>query len=89
MVTLAGRGRDDAATAAVKWMRDHRAANDLELVRIENFNEQYQEDQRQHFALLRFTVARSETPSIALWASSRPSRLGSKTRQKRARSRAA
>ncbi|MGR3872653.1 tyrosine-type recombinase/integrase [Streptomyces graminifolii] len=89
VVTLAGRGQDDAANAAVKWMRDHCAANDLELVRIENFNEQYQEDQRQHFALLRFTVARSETPSIAVWASSSPSPLGSNSRQKRARSRAA
>ncbi|MFD3310253.1 tyrosine-type recombinase/integrase [Streptomyces sp. NPDC058694] len=89
MVTLTGRGQDDAANTAVKWMRDHCTANDLELVRIENFNEQYQEAQRQHFALLRFTVARPETPSIAGWASSRPSPLGSNSRKTRARSRAA
>lgn len=81
MVTLAGRGQDDAANAAVKWMRDHCATNDLELVRIENFNEQYREDQRKHFSLLRFTVARSETPSVAGWTSSRPSPLGSRSRR--------
>ncbi len=89
LVTLAGRGQDDAANAAVKWMRDHCTSNELELVRIENFNDQYQGDQRQEFALLRFTIARTETPSIAGWDTSHPAPLRRNTRQKRARSRAA
>jgi integrase len=41
MITLAGRGQDNAANAAVKWIRDHCTANDLELVRVENFNDRY------------------------------------------------
>lgn len=89
LVTLADRGQDDAANAAVKWMRDHCTSNDLELVRIENFNDQYQGDQRQEFALLRFTLARTETPSIAGWDTSRPAPLRRNNRQKRVRSRAA
>lgn len=89
MVSLAARGQDDAANAAVKWIREHCAANGLELVRIENFNEQYPEDQRRHFSLLRFTVARSETPTIAGWASPKVSPIGGRKRQGRAGSRAA
>ncbi|MEU5030202.1 hypothetical protein [Streptomyces milbemycinicus] len=89
MVTLAGRGQDDAANAAVKWMRDHCTGNDLELVRIENFNDQYGDDQRKHFSLIRFTVARSEAPSIAGWDSSRPSTFAIRKGRKRTRSRAA
>ncbi|AJC58541.1 site-specific integrase [Streptomyces sp. 769] len=68
MITLAGRGQDDAANAAVKWVRDHGAANGLELVRVENFNDRYPEEQRADFSLTRFTVARSETPGVDGWA---------------------
>ncbi|MGW0542272.1 tyrosine-type recombinase/integrase [Streptomyces griseoincarnatus] len=68
MITLAGRGQDDAANAAVKWIRDHCAANDLELVRVENFNDRYPEDQRADFSLTRFTIARSESPVLDVWA---------------------
>ncbi len=68
MITLAGRGQDDAANAAVKWIRDHCTANDLELVRVENFNDRYPEEQRADFALTRFTIARSESPGLDGWA---------------------
>lgn len=67
MITLSGRGQDDAANAAVKWMRDHCTANDLELVRIENFNDRYPEEQRADFSLTRFTIARAESPSAEDW----------------------
>lgn len=68
MITLAGRGQDDAANAAVKWIRDHCTANDLELVRVENFNDRYPEEQRADFSLTRFTIARSESPGVDDWA---------------------
>ncbi|MFE2179314.1 tyrosine-type recombinase/integrase [Streptomyces sp. NPDC059455] len=68
MITLAGRGQDDAANAAVKWIRDHCTANDLELVRVENFNDRYPEEQRADFSLTRFTIARSESPGLDGWA---------------------
>lgn len=68
MIALSGRGQDDAANAAVKWIRDHCTANELELVRVENFNALYPEEQRSDFSLTRFTVARSESPSVDGWA---------------------
>ncbi|WP_382465802.1 tyrosine-type recombinase/integrase [Streptomyces noursei] len=84
VIALAGRGQDDAANAAVKWVRDHCAANDLELVRVENFNDRYPEEQRSDFSLTRFTVARSETPGVGGWAL--PTGLPSGTRKPRRRS---
>ncbi|KOU07339.1 hypothetical protein ADK86_04695 [Streptomyces sp. NRRL F-5755] len=68
MITLTGRGQDDAANAAVKWIRDHCTATDWELVRVENFNDRYPEEQRSDFSLTRFTVARSESPGVNGWA---------------------
>ncbi|WP_274558160.1 tyrosine-type recombinase/integrase [Streptomyces spiramyceticus] len=68
MITLTGRGQGDAANAAVKWVRDHCAANDLELVRVENFNDRYPEEQQSDFSLTRFTIARSESPGLDNWA---------------------
>ncbi|MEU3533906.1 hypothetical protein AB0E70_20270 [Streptomyces murinus] len=68
MITLAGRGKDDAANAAVKWVRDHCTAHELELVRVENFNDRYPEEQRAAFSLTRFMVARSESPGVDGWA---------------------
>ncbi|WP_407286474.1 tyrosine-type recombinase/integrase [Streptomyces sp. BP-8] len=64
MITLASRGQDGAANAAVKWIRDHCASNGLELVRVENFNDRYPEEQRSDFSLTRFTVARSESTGL-------------------------
>ncbi|MDI9887607.1 hypothetical protein QMZ92_25355 [Streptomyces sp. HNM0645] len=68
MITLTGRGQDDAANGAVKWVRDHCSASDLELVRVENFNDRYLEEQRADFSLTRFMVARSESPTVEGWA---------------------
>ncbi|MDQ0990775.1 tyrosine-type recombinase/integrase [Streptomyces sp. V3I7] len=68
MITLAARGQDDAANAAVKWIRDHCAANDLELVRVENFNDRYPEEQRADFSLTRFTLGGADTPGPEGWA---------------------
>jgi integrase len=67
IVTLTGRGQDDAANAAVRWIRQHCAANDLELVRVENFNDRYPEEQRSDFSLTRFTVGRAEGPGPDGW----------------------
>jgi hypothetical protein len=67
MITLTGRGQEDAANAAMKWIRDHCAADDLELVRVENFNDHYPEEQRAAFSLTRFTIARSEPPGVDGW----------------------
>ncbi|WP_030406575.1 hypothetical protein [Streptomyces albus] len=64
MIILTGRGQDDAANGAVKWVCDHCSASDLELVRVENFNDRYPEEQRADFSLTRFTVARSESPTV-------------------------
>jgi hypothetical protein len=52
----------------LKWVRDHCSASDLELVRVENFNDRYPEEQRADFSLTRFTVARSESPTVEAWA---------------------
>lgn len=68
LIELAGRGQEDAANASVKWIRDHCAANGLELVRVENFNDRYPEEQRTNFSLTRFTIARSEAPPVDGWA---------------------
>ncbi|MFF7092822.1 tyrosine-type recombinase/integrase [Streptomyces rubradiris] len=68
VISLTGRGQDDAANAAVKWIRDHCTANDLELVRVENFNDRYPDEQRADFSLIRLTVARSEAPGLGGWS---------------------
>lgn len=83
LVTLAGRGQEDAANAAVKWIRDHCAANDLELVRVENFNDRYPEEQRSDFSLTRFTVSRSQAPGPEGWAlpTGLPSTAGTRSRR--------
>ncbi|WP_093806491.1 hypothetical protein [Streptomyces sp. Ncost-T6T-1] len=92
VISPAGRGQDDAANAAVRWIRDHSTANELELVRVENFNDQYPEEQRADFSLVRFTVARTELPDAAEWelptglppAATRPARKAPNRRQKAA-----
>jgi hypothetical protein len=89
-IVLTARGQDDAANAAVKWIRDRRSAN--ELVRVENFNDRYPEEQRAKFSLTRFTVARSEPPAVDGWvlptglppAASRGRRRGSNKRRPKA-----
>ncbi|MFJ2247509.1 tyrosine-type recombinase/integrase [Streptomyces sp. NPDC094461] len=68
VISLAGRGQDDAANAAVRWIRDHSTTNELELVRVENFNDHYPEEQRTDFSLVRFTVARTESPDAEGWS---------------------
>ncbi|MFJ6595706.1 hypothetical protein ACIQPP_33750 [Streptomyces violaceusniger] len=42
--------------------------NDLELVRVENFNDHYPEEQRAEFSLTRCTVARAQSPGLDDWA---------------------
>ncbi|WP_395371380.1 tyrosine-type recombinase/integrase [Streptomyces tubercidicus] len=92
LITLSGRGQEDAANAAVKWVREDCTANDLELVRVENFNDRYPEEERTSFSLTRFTVARSESPDLGGWAlptglppaASRTTRRAPKRRQKAA-----
>ncbi|OIK04492.1 hypothetical protein [Streptomyces monashensis] len=59
MITLSGRGQDDAANGALKRMGDHCAAIDLELVRVKNCDDRYPEEQRADLSLTRFTIARS------------------------------
>ncbi|MFI2258911.1 tyrosine-type recombinase/integrase [Streptomyces tubercidicus] len=68
VINLAGRGQEDAANAAVKWIRDHCTANDLELVRVENFNDRYPGEQQADFSLTRFTIARSKSAGQDGWA---------------------
>ncbi|WP_369258927.1 tyrosine-type recombinase/integrase [Streptomyces sp. R35] len=68
MVTLTGRGQDDAANAAVRWIRDHCVANGLELIRVENFNDRYPPEQQADFSLTRFTVGRPDSPDAEGWA---------------------
>ena len=92
MIALAGRGEDDAANAAMKWVRDHCTAHELELVRVENVNGRYPEEQRAAFSLTRFTVARSGSPGVEGWtlptglppAASRASRRDSNKRRPKA-----
>ncbi|MCC5476071.1 hypothetical protein [Streptomyces barringtoniae] len=62
MITLARRGQDDAADAAVRWIGDHRAAEDLALVRAENVCDRYREKQQADFSLTRFTIAGPRPP---------------------------
>ncbi|MFJ6750491.1 hypothetical protein ACIQNI_20225 [Streptomyces sp. NPDC091266] len=67
LITLTCRGQDDAANAAVKWIRDQCAANHLELVRVESFSDRHPHEQRADFSLTRFTIARSESPVLNGW----------------------
>lgn len=66
-IKAGGRSPEDAANAAVKWIRDHCASSGLELLRVENYNDRYPEDQRPYFSLVRFMVARPEVPDIDGW----------------------
>ena len=68
MVALTGLGQDDAANAAVRWIRHHCVENGLELVRVENFNDRYPPEQQADFSLTRFTVGRADTPGPEAWA---------------------
>ncbi|MFE0087113.1 hypothetical protein [Streptomyces sp. NPDC058991] len=45
-------------------MRDHCSASGLELVCVENLNDRHPEEQRADFSLTRFTVTRSESPTV-------------------------
>ncbi|MGP8301959.1 tyrosine-type recombinase/integrase [Streptomyces inhibens] len=91
-IRTVGRGQEHAGNAALKWIRDHCASQGLEILRIENLNDQYPEDQREHFALLRFFIARPEGPDISEWGRSegpgprpsRPSRRSSRPSRKAA-----
>lgn len=67
-VLLTGRGHDNAANAALRRIRDHCAENDVELVRVENFNDHYPEEQRSDFSLTRFSVGRPQDPGPDSWA---------------------
>ncbi|MET7718572.1 hypothetical protein [Streptomyces sp. NPDC005407] len=66
-IRTVGRGQEHAANAALKWIRDHCASQGLEVLRIENLNDEYPEDQRKDFALLRFFIARAEGPDVSQW----------------------
>ncbi|MET8677025.1 tyrosine-type recombinase/integrase [Streptomyces sp. NPDC004647] len=66
-IRTVGRGQEHAADAALKWIREHCTDHDLEILRVENLNDQYPEEQREHFSLLRFTIARSAGPDICGW----------------------
>ncbi|MFI0769454.1 tyrosine-type recombinase/integrase [Streptomyces sp. NPDC021218] len=66
-IRTVGRGQEHAADAALKWVRDHCADRELEILRIQNLNDQYPEDQRPHFALLRFFIARPDGPDVSQW----------------------
>lgn len=67
MVALDGRGQDDAANASVQWIRSHCTEHDLELVRVENLNDRYPEEQRPDYSLTRFTVVRNDTSGPDDW----------------------
>ncbi|MEV0264926.1 hypothetical protein AB0I49_26785 [Streptomyces sp. NPDC050617] len=76
----------------MKWIRDYCTSHDLELVQVENFNDQYPEEQRMDFSLTRFTIARSESPDLGGWtlprglppATGRSARRSSHRRRKEA-----
>lgn len=78
-----GRGQEHAADAALKWIRGHCASQGLEILRVEDLNDQYPEDQRPHFAWLRFFITRPERPDVSQWgvpASPSPRSGGSRSR---------
>ncbi|WP_406306757.1 hypothetical protein OHA61_37100 [Streptomyces sp. NBC_00885] len=52
-ITAVGRGQEHASDAALTWIRSHCASNGFEILRVENFNDQYPEAQRPYFALVR------------------------------------
>lgn len=62
-----GRSQEQAANAATKWIKEHCTAKGLELLRVESFDDRYPEDQRPHFSLIRFTIARPEVPGGDGW----------------------
>ncbi|MFJ6629920.1 hypothetical protein ACIQMR_00745 [Streptomyces sp. NPDC091376] len=58
MITLAGRGQDDAGDAAVTWTGEQCTAKGLEAGRAGQFDDHYLGEQPAGFALTRFTIAR-------------------------------
>ncbi|MFD0650031.1 tyrosine-type recombinase/integrase [Streptomyces malaysiensis subsp. malaysiensis] len=69
-IRTVGRGQEHAADAALKWVRGHCADREMEILRIQNLSDQYPEDQRPHFALLRFFIARPDGPDVSRWGPS-------------------
>jgi integrase len=66
-IRTVGRGQEHAADAALQWIREHCAIKALEILRVENLNDQYPQEQREGLSLLRFILARSEGPNISGW----------------------
>lgn len=66
-IRTVGGGQEHAANAALKWIREHCASNGFEVLRVENLNDQYSEDQRPHAALIRFLITRPSAPEVSEW----------------------
>jgi integrase len=66
-INTVGRDQGHAADAALQWVREHCASEGLEILRVENLNDQFSEEQREHFSLLRFTIARTAGPDVSGW----------------------
>ncbi|MFE9063397.1 hypothetical protein [Streptomyces violaceusniger] len=71
----------------MKWIRGPCTTNDLELVRVENFNDHYPEEQRAEFSLTRCTVTRAQSPGLDDWAlpTGLPSAAGTARRSSKGR----
>ncbi|WJV48859.1 site-specific integrase [Streptomyces flavofungini] len=57
-IRAVSKGPDQTSDAAIKWISEHCASNSYEVLRVEDHSNQYSEEQRPYFALLRFFIAR-------------------------------
>ncbi|WP_425834023.1 tyrosine-type recombinase/integrase [Streptomyces fractus] len=62
-----GKGQDHATDASLTWIRNHCADNSLEILKVDNLSTEIPEDQRPDFSLLRFLIARPESPDVSGW----------------------
>lgn len=67
-----GRGPEHAAHAATKWIRNHCESAGFKVFRVDNLHEQYPEDQRPHFTLMRFFIDHVASTGLEGWGPSRP-----------------
>ncbi|MGP3926979.1 hypothetical protein [Streptomyces sp. 8N616] len=82
-------GPEHATNAATKWIRDHCASEGLEVFRVDNLNDQYPEDERPQFTLIRFFVDRAMGTAPEGWSPQPPAAGDTEGQDQKARGEAA
>ncbi|UGY91303.1 tyrosine-type recombinase/integrase [Streptomyces gobiensis] len=67
-IRTTGRGPEHATNAAIKWIRDHCASAGFEVFRVDNLHDQYPEEERPCFTLVRFFIDRATGTGLEGWS---------------------